>query len=149
MVDHLFVLPGDGVGEVLDWQASFTDYLAYREAEEQAVQVAAAQRAKASKPPPLPPPPSPSSPATDAAAPPPPPAKPLSNFERQQLERYEAQMETIGEQQAALQAKIDGFDAARNGYSELQEWTEQIEAWAAELEEVELKWLLLEERAAL
>ena len=58
-------------------------------------------------------------------------------------------METLTEQQAGVQAQVDAFDAARNGYSELQEWTERIEALGAELEEVELKWLLLAERAEL
>jgi len=148
VVDHLFVLPGDGIGEVLDWQASFTDYLLYQEHEERLAKDA---------PLPLPPPPpaapdiaSSSSKVDNAPAPPPEVAdKPLSNFERKQLERLEGEMEALAEQQAGLQAKVDGFDATCSGYTELQEWTEQIESLGAELEDVETKWLVLADRAEL
>jgi hypothetical protein len=39
--------------------------------------------------------------------------------------------------------------SARNGYSELSEWTEQLEALGEQLEAVEIKWLALAERADL
>jgi ATP-binding cassette subfamily F protein uup len=108
VADHLFVLTGDGSGRVLDFQGSFTEYLASREPAEWA----------ARKPPPSP-----------ASGPPPPPAgkpkarqkdevqtaggaeaKPLSRFERQALESHEAEMEALSQQQSDLQAKIDAFD---------------------------------------
>ena len=149
--------------QVLDWQASFSDYLAYRDAE-QAEERAAQQRRQQEER-------QQQSASAAAAATEGPPAaaegggggggggggaaaaavaaKPLSNFERRQYERLEAEMEGIVEEQAALQRRIDGFDDKRNGYGELTEWTEQVSALAAKLEETEEKWLLLAERAEL
>ena len=144
VVDHCFVLPGDGVGVVLDWQASFSDYLAFREAQQQ-------QQRPPRRPSGVPSPPSPPSPASSPpTSPTPSPAsKPLSNFERQSLERLESEMEALSDERDALQANVDAFDPKRSGYSELTEWTEQIESIGAKLDEVELKWLALAERADL
>jgi chromosome segregation ATPase len=75
--------------------------------------------------------------------------KPLSNFERKALTRLEAEMEAISAKRAELQKKVNSFEAARNGYSELSEWTEEIEALAEQLDGTELRWLELEERANL
>ena len=155
MVDHLFVLPGDGGGEVLDWQASFSRYVEYREeearerrqneqlqlqlqqAEERALRDAAAPDAEASAAAPS------AAPAAGKGA------KPLSAFERQALARLEGEMEAVTERRGELQRRVDAFDPARNGYSELSEWTARLEGLAEELEETELKWLELEERAHL
>lgn len=145
VVEHLFVLPGDGVGEVLDWQASFTEYVAYRELEQREEERQQQRQQRDAKPPPPPPPEAAfATSAVDAKA-----SKPLSSFEQKQLARLEAEMESLTQQSAELQKKIDGFDAKRNGYSELTEWTTRLEALGEELGEVELKWLELEERADL
>jgi len=76
-------------------------------------------------------------------------AKPLSNYERNQLERLEEEMESLTGQQSDRQRMIDTFDPARNGYSELSEWTEEVGILAAKLADVELKWLELADRADL
>ena len=52
-----------------------------------------------------------------------------------------------GEAEAALQTQINGFDADRNGYSELEEWTAELDALGAKLATTEEKWLALAERA--
>jgi ATP-binding cassette subfamily F protein uup len=182
VVDHLFVLPGDGVGEVrasasvcvrtpgshtastdsrlasrphhthttpthwclgssaqvLNWQASFTDYVAYQEQQQQQRRLQQKADTKSAVPKPLP------KVAAPASGP-----KPLSNFEREQFGRLEVQMEEISSQRQRLLKQIDGYDPQRNGYTELTEWTEQSEELAAKLEEVELKWLTLADRAEL
>ena len=46
-----------------------------------------------------------------------------------------------------LVARVDAFDAARNGYTELTEWTEAIEAIGVTIDELEETWLELSERA--
>ena len=55
--------------------------------------------------------------------------------------------EELNEAQADLQKKVSTFDAKRNGYSELQEWTEAAEALTPKIEAVEERWLALAERA--
>ena len=143
----------DGVGEVMDWQASFTEYLAYRDEEQLAAQrqqreAEQRQRRQLQEEPPgegtsaaaaAPPGPSPTSAG--------PTKKPLSNFEQRELARLEESMEALTANQAELQAKVDAFDPGRSGYTELNEWTEEIDAIGEELAEVELKWLALAERA--
>ena len=150
VVEHLLVLPGDGVGEVLDWQASFTDYVAYQEQQEQEQQQQQQQKQQQQQQPvesksgieaPTG--------KADAAAPSQKGAKPLSNFERQNLERFEAEIEAITAKQAELQSQVDTFDSSRNGYSELTAWSEEMDALGEKLEEAELKWLELADRAEL
>jgi len=154
VVDHLFVLPGDDVAEVRDWQASFSEYLVYRDHELQQQQQQQQQEqqeqqeeeeeeeatAESSGPP--------VAEATAAVASSK-NAKPLSNYERNQLERLEEEMESLTGQQSDRQRMIDTFDPARNGYSELSEWTEEVGILAAKLADVELKWLELADRADL
>jgi len=147
VVDHLFVLPGDGKGEIRDWQASFTDYLLFTEQEQRAqtpVQTSSPsrqqpypERADTSKSTPK------DNCAEDKSA------KPLSKYERQQLERLEEEMETISTRQNGCQAMVDSFDPNRNGYTELTEWTEEVAALGEQLADVELKWLELADRADL
>ena len=48
-----------------------------------------------------------------------------------------------------MQRSIDTFDPTKTSYDELNSWTEQLSGVAAELEEAELKWLTLAERADL
>ena len=59
----------------------------------------------------------------------------------------EGEIEALNEQQEGLQKKVAAFDSAKNGYSELAEWTDEAEALTAKIEEVEEKWLALAERA--
>lgn len=153
-VDHLFVLPGDGKGEVLDWQASFSEYVAYRDREEQEARQRVDRERSTAAAAVSPEPSTAANPKTSAKPKgdnpvAPNTAKALSNFEREQLARFEAEMEALTAKQADLQRSIDTFDPARNGYSELSAWTEQVGDLSAELEEVELKWLALAERADL
>ena len=63
------------------------------------------------------------------------------------MARLEGEMEALGEERDELQAKVGGFDAKRNGYSELQEWTEAAEALGGRVDALEEKWLALAERA--
>ena len=139
--DHHFVLAGDGTGSLLDWQGSFSEYLDYREAK-------AALEAAAAAPPP-PPPLSKSSaavataPAEAAASK---AAKPLSAFELKAMARLETELEGLNEERAKLQGQVSGFDAKRNGYTELAEWNEALEALGPKIDEVEEKWLELAER---
>jgi hypothetical protein len=114
--------------------------------------------------------------------------KPLTAFERRELERLEGRMSDLSDEEDALQvtsahstrtvpnckalpnctthpscgllhhllsslnvtcpqARVDSFDPARDGYTDLQEWTEQVKTLQEQLESVELKWLELAERA--
>ena len=137
--DHHFVLSGDGTGELVDWQGTFSEYLTYRDAK-------AAIEAEAAAAPPK-----------EAAAPSPPPSapkaaedkasKPLSNFEIKEMERLEAELDGLNEERDALQKRIAGFDPNRNGYTELNEWTEAESALGPRIDTVEEKWLALAERA--
>ena len=74
-------------------------------------------------------------------------SKPLSAFEERELASLEAKIEELTEAEAALQQQINGFDADRNGYSELEEWTAELDALGAKLATTEEKWLALAERA--
>ena len=68
-------------------------------------------------------------------------------FEERELASLEAKIEELTEAEAALQTQINGFDADRNGYSELEEWTAELDALGAKLATTEEKWLALAERA--
>ena len=61
--------------------------------------------------------------------------------------KLEAELESLGEERDELQRRVDGFDQARHGYTELGEWTEALEALGAKIDAVEEKWLALAERA--
>ena len=150
VVDHCFVLPDDRSGEVRDWQGSFSEYLEWRDARaavrQEESEAAAARAATAATV--LPEGDSgrvESTPPADAAASK--AAKPLSAFEERELARLEAELDTLNAEQAELQQRISGFDAARAGYSELQEWTEAADALREKTEGVEERWLALAERA--
>ena len=133
--DQLFVLGAGGDGDVRRWPDSFTQWVEWKRREEEE------QKAVPS---------SPSSPAPPAPPPPPKAAessKPLSAFEERELASLEAKIEELTEAEAALQTQINGFDADRNGYSELEEWTAELDALGAKLATTEEKWLALAERA--
>ena len=57
-------------------------------------------------------------------------------------------MGALADEQARLQKLIDGFDPQKAGYSELSEWSAEIERCQEETELKELKWLELAERDA-
>ena len=133
--DQLFVLGAGGDGDVRRWPDSFTQWVEWKRREEEEQKAA---------------PPPPSSPAPPAPPPPPKAAessKPLSAFEERELASLEAKIEELTEAEAALQTQINGFDADRNGYSELEEWTAELDALGAKLATTEEKWLALAERA--
>lgn len=145
VVEHYFVLAGDGTGSVVDWSGSFSEYLEYRDAKEAA---AAAARA---------PPKAPASGGAEGSkgqqqgggdggsgskA-----TKPLSDFEQRQMAALEDELEARNEELRALQQRIEAFDQARNGYSELAEWTEKVDTLSSSLAATEEKWLALAERA--
>ena len=133
--DQLFVLGAGGDGDVRRWPDSFTQWVEWKRREEEEQKAA---------------PSSPSSPAPPAPPPPPKAAessKPLSAFEERELASLEAKIEELTEAEAALQTQINGFDADRNGYSELEEWTAELDALGAKLATTEEKWLALAERA--
>ena len=139
VTDHLLVLAGDGTGGAVDWQGSFTEHLQYQEAQAQLQQQAQAP------PPPPQPQAAPSAPQGGGSK----AGKPLSDFERRAMERLEAELEALGDEQAALQEKIDGFDSTSqfSSYTELSEWTVKIDELQATIDEREVKWLELAERA--
>ena len=143
VADHLLVLPADGTGRVDDWTGSFTEYLDYREeeleAERKKRQEAAARGGSRAQPPRAPS--ADDASAGDATTK---KVKPLSEYERKQLARLEVQLGEIGDEQAELQARVDGFSG--DGYAELQEWTERIGELAERAAEMEVKWLELAER---
>lgn len=56
-------------------------------------------------------------------------------------------MNALSEKQAVLQDRVNGFQPGKDDYNDLQTWGEQIEGVKAKLEEVELKWLELADRA--
>ena len=66
---------------------------------------------------------------------------------QEERERLEREVEELGEAQRAVQARINAFDPARHGYTELTEWNEELEALAPKLERAEERWLELAERA--
>jgi Spy/CpxP family protein refolding chaperone len=151
--EHHFVLAADESGEVLDWQGSFSEYLEYRDAKAAVDEAAAAAKAAAAA--------AAAKAAASAEAPTPPEStgggggdgdgkkvsRPLSAFEVKEMARLEAQLDDLTVQQEELQRKCATFDERRNGYSELAEWTEQVEALKPKMEAVEEKWLALAERA--
>ena len=149
--DHHFVLDGDGSGEVLDWQGSFSEYLDYRRAKavtdaaamdsksarrdvDETADVAESQTTESSEmaKPKL---------AEDKSA------KPLSNFEKRELERLESEMGALTEERDRLQKRVGNFDNAKNGYEELASWTEEADRLSGKIDEMEEKWLALAERA--
>lgn len=68
-------------------------------------------------------------------------------LDQRELERLEAQMNQLTEEQKALQEQVDNFQPGKDGYTDLQEWNEEIAAVTDKLETVEMKWLELAERA--
>jgi ATP-binding cassette subfamily F protein uup len=140
---RLLVLPEDSGGEVLSWGGSFSEYLRWRDETEEKGGV---------KPQP------PSTPSkgnrggagnggdrphtSDSKA-----SKPLSAFEERQLEKLEEEVEALTAQRRNLEKQVSGFDPSRDGYSDLQDWNDALEALGPKLEEAEEKWLALAERA--
>ena len=53
----------------------------------------------------------------------------------------------MGDAEAALQQRINTFDAARDGYSDLQDWTAELETLQAKVADTEERWLAIAERA--
>ena len=148
VAQHHFVLAADGTGELLDWQGTFSEYLEYREAKA-AVEAAPAASA------------GPAAPATaevskDAASSGKPAttasasakaSKPLSDFEMREMNRLEGEIDELNTRRDGLQQQVGSFDAKRNGYEELKEWTDEAEALEGKIAAVEEKWLALAERA--
>ena len=148
--DRLVVLPraDDPKAEVLSWSGSFSEYLTWRD-ETEAMRIAAANAAAA-------PPPSPAAvAATEDAAETSSggsgssskSGKALSAFETRELERLEAEVERLTEEQDAIQRRINKFDPKKNGYSDLEDWNAELEALAPKMEKAEERWLELAERA--
>ena len=155
---HHFVLDESGSGEVLDWQGTFSEYLQYRDAKTAADAARAAQAigrssrqavAKGTEMEEKQQVEAGDVPATASAAADGSGArmKPLSDFEIRVMEKLEAELDGLNGERDALQKKVDGFDSARNGYTELTEWTEAIDELGSKIDEVEEKWLALAERA--
>jgi len=130
---QLFVLGGDG--DVRRWPDSFTRWVEWKRLQDQ-------QRAAAapSAPPPPAAPPQPQ--ASEPAA-----GKALSAFEERRLVSLEEELAALGDAEAALQQRINTFDAARDGYSDLQDWTAELETLQAKVADTEERWLALAERA--
>ncbi|EOD42114.1 hypothetical protein EMIHUDRAFT_61142 [Emiliania huxleyi CCMP1516] len=139
----LFVLGGDG--DVRRWPDSFTRWVEWKRLQDKQRVTGSTrdqQRAAAapSAPPPPPAPPQPQ--ASEPAA-----GKALSAFEERRLASLEGELAALGDAEAALQQRINTFDAARDGYSDLQDWTAELETLQAKVADTEERWLALAERA--
>jgi ATP-binding cassette subfamily F protein uup len=138
VAEHLFVFQGDGV--VRDFQGSYTEYLEYRndvQLEAKASQAALRKESSASvntkevksaeeekKP------------ATKVAV----ATKAMSKADMKELSRLERDIARLGEQLAAVDARLaDG----EGGYSVLAELTSQAEELRGQLAEKEERWLQL------
>lgn len=168
VADHLFVFQGDGI--VRDFQGSYTEYLEYRKQAKESEPAAASIRptaaatgaAQASK--------SPSkaaettstaaiasstaaettaeSPADVKASQSTPTLSPLSFNERKEMNRLEQYNAKLESQIAELEEKLTIASASgTDGYSVLNEMSQQLLKLKAELDEKENRWLELAERA--
>jgi len=151
LCEQLFVIPGDGSGEVRLWSGSLTAYCEWSEAKAAIAAAKAETKIDAS----------PEAgadtaaiascstlrDATKEASGHPKKARALSNFELKSLARLELEVDTLAAQVDQLQCQVDRFDPNSNGYTELNEWVEQLTSLRAMLSEKEEQWLSLAERA--
>jgi len=140
---QLFVLGGDG--DVRRWPDSFTRWVEWKRLQDkQRVTGSTRDQQRAAAAPSAPPPPAapPQPQASEPAA-----GKALSAFEERRLASLEGELAALGDAEAALQQRINTFDAARDGYSDLQDWTAELETLQAKVADTEERWLALAERA--
>lgn len=125
LVDHLLVFCGDGV--VKDFIGGYTEYRSYikdYEAEQKRLAVAEVRNSV-------------KAPAPPAAAP---VKKKLTWKEQKELERIEEEMDSLGQEKAALEAKLAGGEL---DYAQVSEASERYAAIKSELDARETRWLEL------
>ena len=134
IVDHLFVLEGDG--EVKDFPGGYTDYREWRrEQDEEAKRLQAEAEAKAAR----------IAAANAPAAPAPAPSKPqkLTFKEKRELEALDTEMAELSSEIAALEAEFNSGAPVSDIAEKSARYTQLKEL----LDEKELRWLELSEKA--
>lgn len=148
--ERLLVLKGDGIVRYYD--GSYDEYLEDLEEEDREAKAAAAAGSKGGSRSPSPPPPTASSPSPSPS----PPAaaapvasssaKPLSDFERRELARLEAEVEKLTAEKGKLEAKLLE-QSVKGDSANAKKTSEKLSKTAFNLEKSEAKWLELLERA--
>lgn len=128
LVDTLLVIQGDGSVEV--HEGKFTDYLRQKKDGEAEARVALKQAKKDGK-------------SVDAVAKP--PQTKLSFKEKKEFEKLEKEIARAEKLQATLSERLTK-EAESAGYSELQEWTDELTTVEEEIEKKSERWMSLAER---
>jgi len=116
MVDHLFVLEGDG--KILDYNGSYTEYILEKKNRTAQVQMPAMANQE-----------------TPVVS-----ENKLSYEQRKEINKLEKEIEKLEESKAEL---MKNFDKEGVRHEEIMKWSAELETIQKKLEEKELKWMEL------